>query len=326
MNNIKYKCSVIIPVYKTEKYIEECIRSLFNQTLKEVEFIFIDDCSSDNCMEILKSCQKEYPQRKQDIKIINHNTNMGVCRSIYDGIMNASGEYIIRCDSDDYVDKNMYEELYQEAIRSSSDIVCCGYMDVSQDGDRILKTVHSVERINTYEKIMKGLFTRLPLAGSLCNKIIKSKIIKKICSCLLTFPGYLEDACVVASCLDTTKKISFVNHDLYYYRIIYDSITHTISRDKILNAEYVFINYLEGRSFFERNNLKDIYFATLRRNYLEALLLCPDMNSDLIEKFIPKNNHLAFIFGGHLSIVMRICLILAYMSPYLAKFFIKHVK
>lgn len=326
MANFKYKSSVIIPVYKTEKYIEECVRTLFGQTLKEVEFIFIDDCSQDKCIEIVQSCLNEYPQRKQDVKFIHHCTNMGVCRTIYDGIMNAEGEYVIRCDSDDYVDKKMYEELYHEAKRSSSDIVCCGYMDVSQRGKNIIKTVHSVNEINTYNKLMLGCFSRLPLAGSLCNKMIKNEIIKKLCSFLLDFPGYLEDSCLVASCLDETKKITFIDNNFYFYRLVPESITHTHSHSKILQAEYIFINYLREKAFFERNNLNDVYLMVLRRNFLEAILICQDVNYDIIRNFIPNIKRLSFLFGGHLPIMMRICLILTYICPHLTKSIIQRRK
>lgn len=97
------KVSVIIPVYGVEKYIERCVRSLFEQTLDDIEYIFVDDCCLDRSIEILDNVIKEYPNRRTDIKIVHHKENKGLAQARQSGIKVATGEYFVHCDSDDWV-------------------------------------------------------------------------------------------------------------------------------------------------------------------------------------------------------------------------------
>lgn len=106
------KVSVIIPVYGVEKYIERCARSLFEQTLEDMEFIFVDDSTRDNSIDILLEVINEYPQRKNQIKILTHEVNKGLPAARQTGIKAAKGDYIAHCDSDDWVTPNAYQEMY----------------------------------------------------------------------------------------------------------------------------------------------------------------------------------------------------------------------
>lgn len=110
------KVSVIIPVYGVERYIEQCARSLFSQTMRDgIEYIFVDDCSPDKSIEILEDILREYPHREPQVKIIRHTENQGIGGTRRTGVKNATGEYIIHCDSDDWVEPDMYEMLYGKA-------------------------------------------------------------------------------------------------------------------------------------------------------------------------------------------------------------------
>ena len=95
------KVSVVIPVYGVEKYIERCARTLFEQTIDDIEYIFVNDCTKDRSIEILEQVIKDYPQRKGQIRIENMLTNSGQAAVRRCGIELATGEYIIHCDSDD---------------------------------------------------------------------------------------------------------------------------------------------------------------------------------------------------------------------------------
>ena len=111
MNNIvsyNPKVSVIIPVYNVEKYIERCARSLLEQSLKDIEYIFVDDCSPDNSITMLENILKEYPERQPLVKILFHEPNRGLAYTRQEGVDAAKGEYIIHCDSDDWVEPEMY--------------------------------------------------------------------------------------------------------------------------------------------------------------------------------------------------------------------------
>ena len=120
------KVSVCIPVYGVEKYIERCARSLFEQTMKDdIEFIFVDDCTPDKSIEILKKVLSEYPERASQVKIIRHEVNKGLTGARNTALQHVSGEYIIHCDSDDWVDKNLYEVMYGSAVKTQAEAVAC---------------------------------------------------------------------------------------------------------------------------------------------------------------------------------------------------------
>ena len=123
-NKIDYepKVSVIIPVYNVEEYLRECLDSVVNQTLKEIEIICVDDGSTDSSLEILK----EYAQKDNRITVIGTlNKNAGHARNI--GISIARGKYLGFIDSDDYIEPTMYEELYAKSKKDDLSLVCCQY-------------------------------------------------------------------------------------------------------------------------------------------------------------------------------------------------------
>jgi len=123
--NRRAKVSVVIPVYGVEKYIERCVRTLFGQTLDDMEFIFVNDCTPDCSIDLLCSVLEEFPQRKEQVRIINQPHNMGAAKAREVGIKAATGEYIIHCDSDDWVDCDMYRQMYEKAKADNLDYVIC---------------------------------------------------------------------------------------------------------------------------------------------------------------------------------------------------------
>jgi len=146
------KVSIIVPIYKVEKFIKRCIDSLLNQTLRDIEIILIDDESPDNCPQI---CD-EYAQCDNRIKVI-HKTNAGLGMACNSGIEVAIGDYIAFCDSDDYVDGIMYETMYKTAIEEQADIVFTGIQTVDQEGvitpmsqPAEKKSIHDTKQIRQY--------------------------------------------------------------------------------------------------------------------------------------------------------------------------------
>jgi glycosyltransferase involved in cell wall biosynthesis len=141
------KISIIVPVYNVEQYINRCINSLLGQTLKDIEIILVDDGSPDRCPQI---CD-EYARKDSRIKVI-HKKNGGLGYARNSGLELATGEYIAFVDSDDYVNINMYEKLYNETINNNFDIVYCGFIVENKDKstyeenkrDRILQTRNDI--------------------------------------------------------------------------------------------------------------------------------------------------------------------------------------
>lgn len=121
------KVSVIVPIYGVEEYIERCARSLFEQTMDDMEFIFVNDCTKDNSMDVLQRVMKDYPNRREQIKIICHTENKGLPQARKTGILVSTGDYIAHCDSDDWMEHDAYQLLYEKAINSESDMVFFDY-------------------------------------------------------------------------------------------------------------------------------------------------------------------------------------------------------
>lgn len=127
MTNIKV--SVVVPIYNVEPYLNRTMESLLKQTLKEIEIIMVDDESPDNCPVICDQYANKYP----NIKVI-HKKNAGLGMACNSGIEVATGKYIAFCDSDDYVDSNMYETMYNTAVQYNADAVFSGIKTVDQNG------------------------------------------------------------------------------------------------------------------------------------------------------------------------------------------------
>ena len=174
-NKINYtpKVSVIIPVYNVEEYLRECLDSVVNQTLKEIEIICVDDGSTDNSLEILK----EYTKKDNRITVITQqNLHAGVARNA--GLAVARGEYLSFLDSDDFFELNMLEDMYNKGKNENIDIIICGN-DLFDTKEKTYKkqiiNPKWINKIVNFEDLKDELFivTR-PIAW---NKIIKRKLI-----------------------------------------------------------------------------------------------------------------------------------------------------
>lgn len=122
------KVSIVIPVYNMQKYLEKCMQSILAQTLTDVEILLVDDGSSDDSPRI---CD-EYAKKDSRVRVI-HKENGGLTSAWKRGSLEATGEYIGYVDSDDYVEAEMYEKLYQRAKETNADIVCCGLTHLYED-------------------------------------------------------------------------------------------------------------------------------------------------------------------------------------------------
>lgn len=216
------KVSVIIPVYGVEKYIERCARSLFEQTLDDIEYIFVDDCSLDKSIEILKRVIEEYrPRFAREVKSVRIErmlTNSGQAAVRQHGIQLCVGDYIIHCDSDDWVDVHMYEDMYNKAIADEADVVVCDFCRTdSKDFNKIEQGAHTTEK---NEFIVNCLFQRDH--WSLCNKLFNKKVYYNV-----VYPtGALgEDMMLCIQLLNRCNKIAYVPKTFYFYYVNPMSIT-----------------------------------------------------------------------------------------------------
>ena len=132
ISNKRIKISIILPVYNAENYIHKCIDSILKQDIKAIEIIAINDCSTDNSLDILKKYNKQYPA----LKIINHTTNMGAGAARNNAIKEATGKYITFIDSDDWFGDEYLKSLYKEAKKTNADIVFSNMTMVEHNNER----------------------------------------------------------------------------------------------------------------------------------------------------------------------------------------------
>ena len=226
MNNAKV--SVCIAVYNVEKYIEQCVRSLFEQTLDDLEYVFVDDASPDASIDVMLRVLEEYPHRKNQVKLIRHEHNQGVAVTRKDAIAAATGEYIIHCDPDDWVELDMYEKLYKKAVENNADMVYCGYVFENNNTQTFMR-----EKINKNKNILENFFFGNMTYG-LWNKLYKSQIVQaekiKYDDTLTT----AEDWCAILQYLQDVKIADSVDCGLYHYRI--DNINSLCKKNNYLVA------------------------------------------------------------------------------------------
>ena len=163
------KISVIVPFYKVERYIEKCASSLMQQTLEDLELIFVDDCSGDKSADILQKVIDRYPT--SDVKVLKMEQNSGVSMARARGVEMAHGEYIGFCDSDDWVEPEMYRTLYEAAILHKADIVGCGFVEHKEGRETFIQFDEEEDK---EEKVFSfNLFGSV--YGALWNKIVRRK-------------------------------------------------------------------------------------------------------------------------------------------------------
>ena len=229
------KVSVIIAVYKVEKYIERCLHSLFGQTLDYLEYIFVDDASPDSSMRIVERILEEYPHRKSQVNIIRHSKNKGIAGTRKDGILAATGEYIIHCDPDDYVDLEMYEELYNEAKRKDADIVVCDYYKEKENSHLLC----AIKYENSAKKILAKMSKGGHFAGGpLWNFLTRRSII--ITNKILPIPhaDFEEDSLCRIITLYYSDRVSYINKPFYHYCVRADSLT--AGRNSMVSQQFQF--------------------------------------------------------------------------------------
>lgn len=243
MENAKPLISVIVPVYGVEKYLPACIDSLLAQTHENIEIILVDDGSPDNSGKI---CD-EYAEKDSRVRVI-HKQNGGVSSARNAGLDVASGDLIGFVDSDDTVAPTMYEELYSELVRTSSDVAICKMRRVKCEKDCVTASDENVERLEmTREQTIAEMITVRAFSGSLCNKLFKAELLRGV---RLNESIYAaEDLLFAVEALLKAKKAYYFSKELYYYFTREGSATQMSFSEKHITSHDVclkIIDLLEG--------------------------------------------------------------------------------
>ncbi len=259
--------SVIIPVYMVEPYVARCVRSLFSQTLEDLEFIFVDDCSPDRSVDVIRevlSC--EYPARESQVRFFRMPENGGLAKARRQGNALATGEYVIQCDSDDeLVSPDAYRLLYERAVSEGLDIVTCNYLKEDASGRR-----------TPVRGECKGVRDLLldKAQGCLVCRLIRRAILQEG---LLAPRGDMGEDLVLS--LQATLRAGATGHvdePLYLYRYRPASITKlqgkeaAIRRHQSLAANVrMLVDLLTGSCGYSENDPEIVCFKYYARHCIE---------------------------------------------------------
>jgi len=260
---MKKKLSIIVPVYNVEKYIDKCLESLVNQTIDNYEIIIVVDGSEDNSIEIVRKYEKLYPELITFYETENH----GLSAARNYGLERANGEYIGFVDSDDCVNIEMFEKLYNYATKNNCDMVVCDYYQITDNGNNLKKL--EIEENDTRESIV---IKSKPYAW---NKIYKKDIFNTY---NIKFPEGLifEDICSVYPLLIQAEKIGYVAEPLYNYTFNRDDSIMNNKKIKslsMLKVLKIFNKYCKEHNLFKKYynliceiNVRHIYYRINKIN------------------------------------------------------------
>lgn len=269
--------SIIVAIYKAESYLEKCICSILTQSYTNFELILVNDGSPDKSKEI---CEK-YALKDKRIKVISQE-NGGQTLARNNGIRVSKGQYICFVDSDDWVEKNWLEEVYQTIENDSPDIVCYKYIQEYSDKSVLVADGREVG-LYTKKKLQEKIYPRMFYDASkpyytfgvrpvLWNKVYKRKLIFE--NQLNVDPRIRigEDAVCVYPCFLEANRIYFLQLALYHYRVNANSITKTFDRECLKKTRIL------DENMNEVINTNIHYIGEQLNSYLVYMYLCAITN------------------------------------------------
>lgn len=312
--------SIIIPVYKVEKYIDRCILSILNQTYKNLDIILVDDGSPDNCPNI---CD-EYAKKDNRIKVI-HKKNGGLSDARNVGCEKATGDYVWYIDSDDEIIPTAIEELVNIIEEYNSDLICFNFKEIIEETQKEANNVFfsytsskNVE-VLSYSEAIDNNINRVSIRYEATSKVYKREIAKQV-----KFPvGELaEDFATFFKFLKLAKNIAYYDNQLYVYYKRLTSIMGTKTTNLYINTYNNEIAYYKEiqKLNLNKNTMKkadDNLFKTLIKTYVK---LYKSENQNILKDI---ENNLTDVNYEHLSTKSKILFILYKIHPKLVVYFVR---
>ena len=299
---MKYKISIIVPVFNAEKYLEQCIKSIIDQSIgfENIQLILVNDCSTDGSKKIIESYCKRY-ENIEAYHLKQCHLIGGYARNI--GLEHAKGNYIMFVDSDDYISSNTCEKMYNTITQTESDIVTANYTCMDENGEIWSKPILDKQRKSGFlDEINQDFFYFF--CPSVCLKIFKRDLIEKN---NIRFLGKVpaEDAYFSCFAFLKSKKIYYLSDIIYYYR---RRNTGSMSTSWMRNKRYFDgINYAFGEIYklFEKEGRIDSYKYFYAKNLLSTIykiidtkLLSREEKMTIVDEF-----HWFFIQSEQLKVV-----------------------
>ena len=241
--------SVIVPVYNVQKYLRKCLNSLVKQTFKDIEIIAVNDGSTDDSEEILK----EYAEKYDNFSYYNKE-NGGLSDARNFGLKHANGRYVAFVDSDDYVDRTMYEKMYNKALENNYDYVECDFYWVYPNKNRLDR---GIRHKNKNEMLLYGRVVAW-------NKLIKRDVITEL------FPKglYFEDIEFFYKLIPNINDFAFVDEPLVYYV----QRENSQSKEQSYKTAQIFNIFDNVFDYYRKHKIYDKYRRELEYSYVRILL------------------------------------------------------
>lgn len=225
------KISVITPVYNVRPFIRRCVESLMAQTFTDIEYIFVNDASSDGSIDILKEIVSSYPHK--NITILTHEVNSGLPASRKTGFEYASGDYIFNCDGDDFVEPAMLEKMYAAVVGSGADYAYCDFYLTYKKSERYM----SCPSYTTADDALRNGYLRGAMKYNVWNKLIKRELYDGV-----VFPVDHKkggEDMIMLGILSKAKKVAHVPEALYHYvKTNTSAISESFSQQRVIDIKY----------------------------------------------------------------------------------------
>lgn len=223
-------------MYNAERFIERCVRTLFEQTYDNIQFLFVDDCTPDKSVEIIKKTIEKFPQRKPNLRIINHETNRGGAAALNTLINNCFTEWFFMVDSDDWIEKNTIELLIKKQRETGADIVSGKALRHTLKGEFELVVSNQDDKT---QFVLENL--GYDLHHTLWNRLIRKSLYDEGIVCAEEGTNLGEDWQVMSRLAWNARKVAHLDTVTYHY-----NCTNTSS-------------YVYGKNQFNRKNFEQDY-------------------------------------------------------------------
>lgn len=257
------KISILIPIYKVEKYIRRCAESIFRQTYLDLEIIFVDDASPDNSLSILKDTIQSFPSRSNQIRIITNVRNKGLSYVRNISIKAATGEYVFFVDSDDYIEPNTIALMTDNIGKTNADIIIGNYIVHEHKGS---KKIRHEKFKNKRDAVLNILSLKSP--HHVFNILIRRTLFFNHHIQALEGVNYGEDHQIMTQAVYYAKKISFLNDFTYHYdctneESYINSLYTSITEGKVIQlkktAQFI-VHFFENKEKEYLNQAKILEF------------------------------------------------------------------
>ena len=269
-----YDVSIIVPIYNVEKYIEKCATTLLEQDYSNIEYIFVNDCTPDSSMKILKDIIERYPNRRSHVKIINKIKNEGLPQARKSGLKISSGKYILFVDSDDWIDIDMVSKMYNAAESNNADIVCCDMILHYKNRQVYKKDRYRDVKNNDKLKALVGGY----ILPSMTNKLIERKLLLNIVFKEFQFG---EDVYIMTQLFYFSKNTIYIPEAFFHYnKLNYHSLSTKIDIRTVADIKDMYksiCEFLKSKGIYNelikyhRTRLISVVFYNLNNDFVKNL-------------------------------------------------------